>query len=250
MADSEIRVGNVSSINYETGMVRVTYKDKDDSVTKEFPVLTNNDEYRMPQVGQNVLVAHLSNGSSRGAVIGTLWNRKHSPVETGKELYRKDLSNVKDAAYIRYSDETGEYLLKAANVHLNGVNGTILDGPKLEISANISMLLETEQMQMDVPEVLLSAGKGGLIKTNVEADVDIQQEKNSLEALIKKFALELIESLDIVIGTDMNVQVEEQAKIFAGTSMEISSSGSLVLADDSYRVTLTEIMKKLEALGE
>ena len=71
MANSEIRVGRVSAVNYDKGMIRVTYRDKDDSVTGEFPMLTNNDEYRMPKVGQDVLVAHLSNGSSRGAIIGT-----------------------------------------------------------------------------------------------------------------------------------------------------------------------------------
>ena len=72
-------------------MIRVTYHDKDDSVTAEYPLLTNNDEYIMPEVGQDVIVTHLSNGSSRGAIIGTLWNKKHIPHETGKGLYRKEL---------------------------------------------------------------------------------------------------------------------------------------------------------------
>ena len=110
MANSEIRIGRVSSVNYETGMARVTYRDKDETVTSEFPMTTNNEEYRMPEIGQQVLVAHLSNGSSRGAIIGTVWNQKNAPKESGKGLYRKDLSAYKDAAYVRYSDETGEYL--------------------------------------------------------------------------------------------------------------------------------------------
>ena len=49
---------------------------------------------------QDVMVAHLSNGSSRGVVMGTIWNRKYAPVETGAGLYRKDLSRKKDAAYV------------------------------------------------------------------------------------------------------------------------------------------------------
>lgn len=56
MANSEIRIGRVSSINYETGMARVTYRDKDETVTTEFPMLNFNDEYRMPKVGQDVIV--------------------------------------------------------------------------------------------------------------------------------------------------------------------------------------------------
>lgn len=51
MANSEIRIGRVSSVNYETGMARVTYRDKDETVTSEFPMLTNNEEYRMPEIG-------------------------------------------------------------------------------------------------------------------------------------------------------------------------------------------------------
>ena len=74
MANSEIRVGRVSSVNYETGMARITYWDKDETVTSEFPMLNYNNEYRMPEVGQDVMVAHLSNGTSRGVILGTLWN--------------------------------------------------------------------------------------------------------------------------------------------------------------------------------
>ncbi len=121
MSNSEIRKGKVSSVDYEAGMVRVTYKDKDESVTMNIPVLNYNDEYRMPEPGQDVMVAHLSNGSSRAVLLGTVWNQKNIPKETGKQLYRKDLSREKDAAYVRYDDKTGEYLVKAANMHLNGV---------------------------------------------------------------------------------------------------------------------------------
>lgn len=76
MANSEIRIGRVSSINYETGMARVTYRDKDETVTTEFPMLNFNDEYRMPKVGQDVMVAHLSNGSSRGVDMRRMVCRK------------------------------------------------------------------------------------------------------------------------------------------------------------------------------
>lgn len=241
MANSEIRVGRVSSVNYEAGMARVTYRDKDETVTSEFAILTNNDEYRMPQIGQNVLVSHLSNGSSRGAIIGTLWNQKYVPKETGEQLYRKDLSRRKDAAYIRYSDETGEYLLKVANLHLNGVNETVLDGPKLEISANISILLESEYLHADVQELLLTGGESGAMNADIQADVRISQEENPFEAVLLKAAVELLENLSIKAGTEV--------KLEAGENVEVSSGGSLRLKDDTYDVTLTEIMEKLEALG-
>ncbi len=91
MSNSEIRKGKVSSVDYEAGMVRVTYKDKDESVTMNIPVLNYNDEYRMPEPGQDVMVAHLSNGSSRAVLLGTVWNQKNIPKETGRICQEKKM---------------------------------------------------------------------------------------------------------------------------------------------------------------
>lgn len=241
MANSEIRFGKVSSVDYESGMVRVTYKDKDDSVTMPFAMLNYNDEYRMPKVGEQIAVAHLSNGSSRGIVLGTQWNRKNRPRETGAGLYRKDLSRKKDAAYIRYDEKTGEYLVKVANLHLNGVNKTVLDGPELEIAANISVLLQTDEMHMDFPELVVTAGDAEALHTEINTDIAIEQEDNRLEALILKVVLDLVENLVLKAGTDIEVTAEDNVKISAGNELH--------LKDKKYDVTLSEIMERLEALG-
>lgn len=253
MANSEIRIGRVSSINYETGMARVTYRDKDETVTSEFPTLTNNEEYRMPEIGQQVLVAHLSNGSSRGAIIGTVWNQKNIPKESGKGLYRKDLSAYKDAAYIRYSDETGEYLLKVANLHLNGVNEVVLDGPHVEIAANLSLLLSAALATLDISEITVTGGPDGSVTETVEADVEYRQEGNSLTAIILRAALELVESMEVKAGTSLKLEAGEQMEISAGTSLrlhggenaEISADGDLRLSDGEHSITLREIIEKL-----
>lgn len=253
MANSEIRIGRVSSVNYETGMARVTYRDKDETVTSEFPMITNNEEYRMPEIGQQVLVAHLSNGSSRGAIIGTVWNQKNAPKESGKGLYRKDLSAYKDAAYVRYSDETGEYLVKAANLHLNGVNETLLDGPHVEIAANLSLLLSAALATLDMSEITVTGGPDGTITETVEADVDYRQEGNSLTALILQATLKLVESLVIRTGNFLTLEAGEWMDITAGTSLrmhgtegaEISTDGELRLSDGKHSITLREIIEKL-----
>lgn len=241
MADSEIRIGKVSSVDYEKGMMQVTYRDKDESVTVDFAMLNYNDEYRMPRIGQQVAVAHMSNGSSRGVVLGEIWNQKNLPHETGEKLYRKDLSRGKNSAYIRYDDDSGEYLVKTANLHLNGVNKTILDGPELEIAANISVLLQTDAIHMDFLELLLTAGESDEMHGKIEADVRIDQEANKLEALVLKALLEFVEELKIKAGTEIKAEAEEK--------IEISSGGELRLKDEKYDTTLTEIMDKLKALG-
>ena len=75
-----IRIGKVSSVNAGSGMVRVTYPDKDDSVTAELPVFSFTDEYKMPKVGSQVLVVHLSNGTSAGVCLGHYWNKSNKPL--------------------------------------------------------------------------------------------------------------------------------------------------------------------------
>lgn len=241
MANSEIRIGKVSSVDYEKGMMRITYRDKDESVTVDFAMLNYNDEYRMPQVGQQVAVAHMSNGSSRGVILGEVWNKKNLPHEAGKDLYRKDLSRRKDAAYIRYDDESGEYLVKAANLHLNGVNKTVLDGPELELAANLLILIQSDEVYMDCSELIVTAGEAEEVHCDVKADVRVDQEENKLEALILKILLELKEDLKIKAGTEIKMEAEDK--------IEIASAGELRLKDEKYDTTLTEIMDKLKALG-
>ena len=255
MADSEIRIGRGSSINYETGMARVTYRDKDETVTTEFPMLNFNDEYRMPKPGQDVMVAHLSNGSSRGVIMGTVWNQKYAPQEAGKDIYRKDFSRKKDAAYVRYDDLTGTYLVKAANLHLNGVNETVLDGPAVEIAANLSILIQTAQARIDVPEWVVTGGEDGMVSLEVSADISIRQAENSLEAVLMKAVLELVEELSIRAGTAARIQAEESIDIQAGEdaklrgeTVELAAGSSLHLSDAEYSTTLKEIMERLEKL--
>lgn len=242
MANSEIRIGKVSSVDHEKGMIRVTYRDKDESVTVDFAMLNYNDEYRMPRIGQQVAVAHMSNGSSRGVVLGEVWNKKNLPHEAGKNLYRKDLSRKKDAAYIRYDDESGEYLVKAANLHLNGVNKTVLDGPELELAANISILMQADEVHMDYPELIVTAGESKELHSAVRSDVVVDQKENKMEAIVLKVAMELVEDLKVKAGTEVRVE--------AGGKMQIASAGELRLKDGKYDTTLTEIMERLKALEE
>lgn len=255
MANSEIRVGRVSSVNYETGMARVTYRDKDETVTTEFPMLNFNDEYRMPKVGQDVMVAHLSNGSSRGVIMGTIWNQKYAPLETGAELYRKDFSRKKDAAYVRYDDKNGEYLIKVANLHLNGVNRTVLDGPMVEIAANLSILLQTERMSTDVLEWVVTGGETGEINAEIKANLNVHQEEGELKAVVMKAVLEFLEGLEVKAGMSASVGVEENMNLTAGKQVKIqgrdigiSAKGSLKLEDGEYSTTLKDIMERLEKL--
>lgn len=100
MAERLIRIGRVSSVNAAKGMVSVTYPDLDNSTTGEFPVFSFTDEYKMPNVGQEVLVLHLSNGQSAGIVLGRYWNGSNQPPVTSG--FRKELGDAFGEAFIEY----------------------------------------------------------------------------------------------------------------------------------------------------
>lgn len=116
----DIRIGKVSSIDYDNGMVQVLYTDRDGAITKALPVLTFNDEYKMPKVGSYVLVVHLSNGSEAGYILGNYWNEANAPSSTGKGVYRKEYGSQAGAAYARYDEETKTLEFHGDNILLSG----------------------------------------------------------------------------------------------------------------------------------
>ena len=128
MAD-EIRVGKVSSIDHAAGTVRVVYHDRDDNVTADLPLLS--DEYHMPAVGDLVLVLHLSNGAEAGVVLGRYWSGNNKPPEGAEGLYRKDLGRAPGEAMIRYDGSTLTIKCAGAiNIQAGGavtINGASID---------------------------------------------------------------------------------------------------------------------------
>lgn len=104
MAEKLVRIGKVSSIDYENGMISVTYPNLDDSTTDLFPTFAFADEYKMPEIGQDVLVLHLSSGQASGVVMGKYWNVDNVPQNGGKGMYRKELGKNPGDAYIQYKN--------------------------------------------------------------------------------------------------------------------------------------------------
>lgn len=108
MAEKLIRIGKISKIEYETGMAEVTYPDMDNSVTALFPIVNLNEEYKMPEIGEEVLVLHLSNGAASGLILGPFWNEANKPAVNGKNVFRKEFSKNSGTAYVQFKDGTVE----------------------------------------------------------------------------------------------------------------------------------------------
>ncbi len=132
-----IRIGKVSSVNAGSGMVRVTYPDKDDSVTAELPVFSFTDEYKMPKVGSQVLVVHLSNGTSAGVCLGHYWNKSNKPPVS--EGFRKELGEESGDAYLEFSG--GKLTIHASEIVLDGA--VTADGIKVKTHTHTGVHGET-----------------------------------------------------------------------------------------------------------
>ena len=89
--DDLIRVGRVSTVNYKAGTAKVVYRDRDDMVTGELPMLSS--EYLMPKPDDMVLVLHLKNAPSRGVIVGPIYNDDNRPGISGKNKYHKKLTD-------------------------------------------------------------------------------------------------------------------------------------------------------------
>ncbi len=112
-----IRIGKISSIKPKDGTVRVAYSDRNDAVTMDIPLFSF--EYKMPKVGDQVIVLHLENGSEAAVVLGRVWSKVNVPPENGEKLYRKDLGQTVGKAVIRYNEETDTLDIKCPGGTLN-----------------------------------------------------------------------------------------------------------------------------------
>lgn len=112
-----IRVGRVTNVYPETGKVKVMYEDEQ-SASLPLSVLTSNQEYSMPSVGDRVLTLHMDNGSSKGFVLGTYYGGGRTPSATSG--YRKDFGG---GAYVACVN--GAYLISADKITFQGSGGTI-----------------------------------------------------------------------------------------------------------------------------
>lgn len=91
----QVRIGKVTNVYPGEGKVKVMYEDEKNA-SLPLSMLTMNQEYSMPSVGDRVVTIHMENGSSKGFVLGTYYGGNRRPK--AKEGYRKDFG--KDAYVI------------------------------------------------------------------------------------------------------------------------------------------------------
>jgi phage baseplate assembly protein gpV len=89
LLEGMLYIGDVSSVDPGTGMVRVVRSDKDNKVSGELAVLqrgsSSSKDYWLPAVGDQVLCLQLPNFSGKGTgdgfVLGTFYSKVDSPPD-------------------------------------------------------------------------------------------------------------------------------------------------------------------------
>lgn len=148
---SEVRLGNVSSIDYENGLCEVTYPDRDDTVTEMVPMLSNR-EYRMPEVDDLVVVLHPGDSPEDAVILGTIWNEKIKPAEGKEKVFRKEYCNEDGKAYRKF-DATAKELLD------------FVDGKKI---------LKAKSLEVKVGGTTVTISESGSVKVDSPAGIEIK----------------------------------------------------------------------------
>ena len=107
----ELRVGICSGIDYKKAMVRVTYPDRNDTVTPELPVLAMG-EYNMPELGKWVAVMHFG---EKGICLGEIANENQLRGTAEKGNFFKKLGTASMQVVdgeLSFTDKNGTVFLK------------------------------------------------------------------------------------------------------------------------------------------
>ena len=148
---SEVRLGNVSSIDYENGLCEVTYPDRDDTVTEMVPFLSRR-EYMMPEVDDIVVVLHPGDSPEDTVVLGTIWNEKIKPAEGKEKIFRKEYCNEDGKAYRKFDANAKELL-------------DFVDGKKI---------LKAKSLEVKIGSATVTISEGGNVKITSPASITVQ----------------------------------------------------------------------------
>ena len=127
-----IRIGTISAVDTVNGTARVYYPDRG-ATSAPLQLFAFRAEYAPPQVGDQVLVLHLSNDTSSGIIMGRFWGTAEPPPQ--KVDYQKDFSDSS-----RISLANNVLTLYGPEVKLEGPQGAMTLTELLELKRKVEAL--------------------------------------------------------------------------------------------------------------
>lgn len=104
-----IRIGEVCDIDYATGTARVVFDDDDSLVSNFLQVIQrntyDNQDYAMPDLGEDVVCIFLSSGLEEGFILGSVYAGEITPKESSGDVRSVIFSDNTKISYNRATHE-------------------------------------------------------------------------------------------------------------------------------------------------
>lgn len=136
-----VKVGEVSSVDYEKGTARVVFDDEEGFVSNDLQVLQrntqDNQDFWMPDVGEDVVCLFLPNGMEDGFIVGSFYADEITPPESGEN---KRYVKFKDESEIEYDWEKHRLLARVGKT-------------QVEVTENSVQISGAENVKVSVPNI-------------------------------------------------------------------------------------------------
>lgn len=227
-----MRVGKVTQIFPNTGKIQVLYEDEGNA-SLQLSMITMNQEYSMPTVGDRVLTMHMENGSSKGFVLGTYYGGGMQPKANSG--YRKDFGGN---AYVICKN--GAYRLSAGSVTLLG------GGAALNLKGKASLVGS---------EVTIGSGDSEDEGTEPDVYLKITSDEAEIKAT-EKISLNSDNEAEVKAAAKINIESDTGANLTLDSESELKAPTLVIEADDltlkcSYgEETFENILKRIERIED
>lgn len=144
-----IKVGEVSSVDYENGTARVVFDDEEGYVSNDLQVIQKNtienQDYWMPDVGEDVLCLFIPNGEEDGFILGSFYADEIKPPKSGEN---KRYVKFKDEAEVEYDWSTHKLTIvigktkivaDESSVNISGSSNIKVEVPNIDFIGNLKV---------------------------------------------------------------------------------------------------------------
>ena len=160
-----IRIGKVSSVDYQRGTARVTFPDDDEIVSYDLPVLhrnaLKNKDYNMPDIDERVLCLFLPSGVATGFILGSVYTETVLPPESSGK-YRTVVFD--DGTRVRYDREDHHMSIDIGETKITANRGFVtVDAPRnISITAGNDVNVKANKLMVQ-GAMGASMGASGII---------------------------------------------------------------------------------------
>lgn len=227
-----MRVGKVTQVYPNTGKMQVLYEDEGNA-SLQLSMITMNQEYFMPAVGDRVLTMHMENGSSKGFVLGTYYGGGMQPkANTG---YRKDFGG---GAYA--TCRSGAYRLSAGSIALlGGGAGLNLKGIASLIGSKVTVGSGDSEDEGSEPDVYLKIDSE---KAEIKAADKIELNSDN------EIGMQAAAMIEITSDTGASITLDAESEIKAPTLL--IDADDLTLKCSYGQETFENILKRIERIED